>query len=53
VRSERINADWAVERAAAEVQELFARDGDAWLRERAGDLTDVDRAAAAQPQARS
>ncbi len=41
VRSERINADWAVERAAAEVQELFARDGDAWLRERAGDLTDV------------
>ena len=41
VRSERINADWAVERAGAEVQELFARDGDAWLRERAGDLTDV------------
>jgi phosphotransferase system enzyme I (PtsI) len=41
VRSERINADWAVERAAAEVQDLFARDGDAWLRERAGDLTDV------------
>lgn len=41
VRAERINADWAVERAAAEVQELFARDGDAWLRERAGDLTDV------------
>jgi phosphotransferase system enzyme I (PtsI) len=41
VRSERINADWAVERAAAEVQELFARDGVAWLRERAGDLTDV------------
>ena len=41
VRTERINADWAVERAGAEVQELFARDGDAWLRERAGDLTDV------------
>ena len=41
VRSEKINADWAVERAAAEVQDLFARDGDAWLRERAGDLTDV------------
>jgi phosphotransferase system enzyme I (PtsI) len=41
VRTERINADWAVERAAAEVQELFSRDGDAWLRERAGDLTDV------------
>ena len=41
VRTERINADWAVERAASEVQDLFARDGDAWLRERVGDLTDV------------
>ena len=41
VRTERINADWAVERASSEVQDLFARDGDAWLRERVGDLTDV------------
>ncbi len=41
IRAERINADWALERAVAELQELFAREGDAWLRERVGDLADV------------
>jgi len=41
IRTERINADWALERAIEELHDLFAREGDAWLRERAGDLTDV------------
>lgn len=41
VRTERINADWALERAIAELHEAFAREGDAWLRERAGDVADV------------
>jgi phosphotransferase system enzyme I (PtsI) len=41
VRTERINADWALERAIAELHEAFAREGDAWLRERAGDVPDV------------
>jgi phosphotransferase system enzyme I (PtsI) len=41
IRTERINGDWAIERATAELRELFAREGDVWLRERAGDLTDV------------
>src|SRR6478736_3909971 len=41
IRTERINADWALERAIEEVHDMFAREGDAWLRERAGDLTDV------------
>jgi phosphoenolpyruvate-protein phosphotransferase (PTS system enzyme I) len=41
VRTERINADWAVERAAEELHDLFGREGDTWLKERAGDLSDV------------
>src|SRR5204863_9155671 len=41
VRTERINADWALERAIAELHSVFAREGDAWLRERVGDLADV------------
>jgi phosphotransferase system enzyme I (PtsI) len=41
IRSERINADWALERAIAELHQVFAREGDAWLRERVGDLADV------------
>jgi len=41
IRTERINADWAVDRAIAELHEIFAREGGAWLRERAGDLADV------------
>jgi phosphotransferase system enzyme I (PtsI) len=41
IRTERINADWAIDRAVGELHELFAREGDAWLRERVGDLADV------------
>src|SRR5688572_16994445 len=41
VRTERINADWALERAIGELHDVFAREGDAWLRERVGDLADV------------
>jgi len=41
IRTERINADWALERAIQELHELFAREGDTWLRERVGDLSDV------------
>ncbi len=41
VRTERINADWALGRAVAELDDLFAREGDVWLRERVGDLADV------------
>ncbi len=41
IRTERINADWALERAMEELHEVFAREGDAWLRERIGDLADV------------
>lgn len=41
VRTERLNADWALERAIAELHGVFAREGDAWLRERIGDVADV------------
>ena len=41
VRVERINADWAIERAMAELYERFSVEGDTWLRERGGDLADV------------
>jgi phosphoenolpyruvate-protein phosphotransferase (PTS system enzyme I) len=41
IRSERINGDWALERAIAELHDVFAREGDDWLRERVGDLADV------------
>jgi phosphotransferase system enzyme I (PtsI) len=41
VRTDRINADWALERAVAELDALLAREGDAWVRERVSDLADV------------
>ena len=41
IRTERINADWAIERAVTELHERFAREGDAWLHGRVGDLADV------------
>lgn len=41
IRTERINADWAVDRAITELHQRFAQDGDAWLLERVGDLADV------------
>ena len=41
IRQERINADWALQRAIQELHDVFAREGDAWLSERVGDLSDV------------
>ncbi|MEZ5320172.1 MAG: phosphoenolpyruvate--protein phosphotransferase [Vicinamibacterales bacterium] len=41
VRAERINGDWALDRAIEELREVFVREGDSWLRDRVGDLTDV------------
>lgn len=41
IRNERLNADWALEKAIGELREAFAREGDAWMRERSGDLDDV------------
>ncbi|TAK15745.1 MAG: phosphoenolpyruvate--protein phosphotransferase [Acidobacteria bacterium] len=41
IRAERINADWALQRAIEELHGVFAREGDAWLSERVGDLADV------------
>jgi phosphotransferase system enzyme I (PtsI) len=41
IRNERINGDWALERAIGELHDVFAREGDAWLRDRVGDLADV------------
>ena len=41
IRSDRINGDWALERAIGEVHAIFAREGSTWLQERAGDLVDV------------
>jgi phosphotransferase system enzyme I (PtsI) len=41
IRTEKINADWALDRALGELRDVFAREGDAWLRERVGDLADV------------
>jgi phosphotransferase system enzyme I (PtsI) len=41
VRSERINADWALDRAIEEIDVALAREGDAWVRERVSDLADV------------
>jgi len=41
IRTERINGEWALERAVDEVHAVFAREGDDWLRERVGDVADV------------
>lgn len=41
IRADRINADWALQRAIQELHAVFAREGDAWLSERVGDLADV------------
>jgi phosphotransferase system enzyme I (PtsI) len=41
IRTERLNADWALERAIDELHQVFAREGDAWLRDRVGDFADV------------
>jgi phosphotransferase system enzyme I (PtsI) len=41
IRTDRINAEWAIERVVDDLQAALAREGDAWLRERGGDVTDV------------
>lgn len=41
VRTERINADWALDQAIAEIDAVLAREGDEWVRERVTDLADV------------
>ncbi len=41
IRKDRVNAEWAVETIAAELDELFAKIDDTYLRERSEDLSDV------------
>lgn len=41
IRTDRINAEWAIERVVDDLQAALAREGDAWLRERGGDVADV------------
>ncbi len=41
IRQERLNAEWAVRRAADELTALFDQAADSYLRERKGDLADV------------
>jgi phosphotransferase system enzyme I (PtsI) len=41
IRTERLNADWAIERAIGELQDAFGRRDDPWTRGRGGDLADV------------
>jgi phosphotransferase system enzyme I (PtsI) len=41
IRTDRINAEWAIERVVDDLQAALAREGDEWLRERGGDVVDV------------
>lgn len=41
IRTQRVNAEWAVERASAELHAGLSLDDSTWLRERLGDLADV------------
>jgi phosphotransferase system enzyme I (PtsI) len=41
IRTDRINAEWAIERVVDDLQAALAREGDEWLRERGGDVADV------------
>lgn len=42
IRTSRINAEWALDRAVAEIHEALAREGDEWMRDRVGgDVSDV------------
>jgi phosphoenolpyruvate-protein phosphotransferase (PTS system enzyme I) len=43
IRSQQINAEWAVHKTAEELDNLFAHMDDTYLRERSEDLTDVSR----------
>jgi phosphotransferase system enzyme I (PtsI) len=41
VRTQRINAEWALDRAVAGLRDVLAREGDVWVGERIGDVADV------------
>jgi phosphotransferase system enzyme I (PtsI) len=41
IRTQRINAEWALDRAMAELRDVLAREGDLWVRDRIGDVADV------------
>ena len=43
IRSQQVNAEWAVHKTAEELDDRFAHMDDAYLRERSEDLTDVSR----------
>lgn len=43
IRTKRVNAEWAVQKTAAELDMLFASIDNSYLRERSEDLTDVSR----------
>ena len=43
IRTQQVNAEWAVHKTAEELDERFAHMGDAYIRERSEDLTDVSR----------
>jgi phosphotransferase system enzyme I (PtsI) len=43
IRSQQVNAEWAVHKTAEELDDLFSQMDDAYLRERSEDLTDVSR----------
>jgi len=43
IREHKVNAEWAVQKTAEELDERFSRINDTYLRERSEDLTDVSR----------
>jgi phosphotransferase system enzyme I (PtsI) len=43
IRTQKVNAEWAVHKTAEELNERFARMGDDYLRERGADVADVSR----------
>jgi phosphotransferase system enzyme I (PtsI) len=43
IRDHKVNAEWAVQKTAEELDERFSRINDTYLRERSEDLTDVSR----------
>ncbi|HYO14843.1 MAG TPA: phosphoenolpyruvate--protein phosphotransferase [Thermoanaerobaculia bacterium] len=43
IRTQQVNAEWAVHKTAEELDDRFAHIDDAYLRERSADLTDVSR----------
>jgi phosphotransferase system enzyme I (PtsI) len=43
IRTQQVNAEWAVHKTAEELDERFSHMGDSYIRERSEDLTDVSR----------